>query len=187
MKKILIGALVGLAAGLPGGWFGNAHFAEGLGLDGDEIEAVVLEERREDERLVLMLQAEDETILATFSERPGDVAQLVAPGDTVTLFVRADSPFADDVPILSVRRGERAAEEEAAAEEAETSEDELAEDADGQEADAEGADAEGAEAEGADAEDADADAEDGPTEEGGAAEGSESGEEAAPLLTRGRT
>jgi len=115
VKKILIGALVGLAAGLPGGWFGNAHFAEGLGLDGDEIEAVVLEERREDERLVLMLQAEDETILATFSERPGDVAQLVAPGDTVTLFVRADSPFADDVPILSVRRGERAAEEEAAA------------------------------------------------------------------------
>lgn len=182
MKKILIGALVGLAAGLPGGWFGNAHFAEGLGLDGDEIEAVVLEERREDERLVLMLQAEDETILASFSERPDDVAQLVAPGDTVTLFVRADSPFADDVPILSVRRGERAAEEEAAAEEAETSEDELAEDADGQEADAEGADAEGA-----DAEDADADAEDGPTEEGGAAEGSESGEEAAPLLTRGRT
>ncbi len=180
MKKILIGALVGLAAGLPGGWFGNAHFAEGLGLDGDEIEAVVLEERREDERLVLMLQAEDETILATFSERPDDVAQLVAPGDTVTLFVRADSPFADDVPILSVRRGERAAEEEAAAEEAETSEDELAEDA-------EGADAEGADAEGADAEDADADAEDGPTEEGGAAEGSESGEEAAPLLTRGRT
>ena len=177
MKKILVGALVGLAAGLPGGWFGNAHFAEGLGLDGDEIEAVVLEERREDERLVLMLQAEDETILATFSERPDDVAQLVAPGDTVTLFVRADSPFADDVPILSVRRGERAAEEEAAAEEAETSEDELAEDADGQEADAEGADAE----------DADADAEDGPTEEGGAAEGSESGEEAAPLLTRGRT
>jgi len=177
VKKILIGALVGLAAGLPGGWFGNAHFAEGLGLDGDEIEAVVLEERREDERLVLMLQAEDETILATFSERPDDVAQLVAPGDTVTLFVRADSPFADDVPILSVRRGERAAEEEAAAEEAETSEDELAEDADGQEADAEGADAE----------DADADAEDGPTEEGGAAEGSESGEEAAPLLTRGRT
>ncbi|MEQ8459701.1 MAG: hypothetical protein RLO52_28015 [Sandaracinaceae bacterium] len=180
MKKILIGALVGLAAGLPGGWFGNAHFAEGLGLDGDEIEAVVLEERREDERLVLMLQAEDETILATFSERPDDVAQLVAPGDTVTLFVRADSPFADDVPILSVRRGERAAEEEAAAEEAaaeeaETSEDELAEDA------------EGADAEGADAEDADADAEDGPTEEGGAAEGSESGEEAAPLLTRGRT
>ena len=177
MKKILIGALVGLAAGLPGGWFGNAHFAEGLGLDGDEIEAVVLEERREDERLVLMLQAEDETILATFSERPDDVEQLVAPGDTVTLFVRDDSPFADDVPILSVRRGERAAEEEAAAEEAETSEDELAEDADGQEADAEGADAE----------DADADAEDGPTEEGGAAEGSESGEEAAPLLTRGRT
>ena len=180
MKKILIGALVGLAAGLPGGWFGNAHFAEGLGLDGDEVEAGVLEERREDERLVLMLQAEDETILATFSERPDDVAQLVAPGDTVTLFVRADSPFADDVPILSVRRGERAAEEEAAAEEAETSEDELAEDA-------EGADAEGADAEGADAEDADADAEDGPTEEGGAAEGSESGEEAAPLLTRGRT
>ena len=38
MKKILIGALVGLAAGLPGGWFGNAHFAEGLGLDDMGIE-----------------------------------------------------------------------------------------------------------------------------------------------------
>lgn len=169
MKKILVGALVGLAAGLPGGWFGNVHFAQGLGLDGDEIEARVLEERREDERLVLMLQAEDETILATFSERPDDVAQLVDPGDSVTIFVRADSPFADDVPVLSVRRGEGRGSSEGSAE---------------AEAATEAATETEAEAESETETEAEAETEaESEAESGGEAEGGD----AAPLLTRGRT
>ncbi|MBX7192908.1 MAG: hypothetical protein K1X94_12660 [Sandaracinaceae bacterium] len=69
-----------------------------------EIDATVTEERREDDRLVLALRADDETMMATFRERIDDIDELVDVGDTVTLRMSGPGVFADDVPILHVSR-----------------------------------------------------------------------------------
>ncbi|HJL17760.1 MAG TPA: hypothetical protein RMH99_18995, partial [Sandaracinaceae bacterium LLY-WYZ-13_1] len=87
-------------------WVGATELAPTLGLEGDEVEALVLDERHEEDRVILTLQAQDETLLASFRERRDDVASLVAPGDTVVMLVSERGPFTDDAPILSVRRGE---------------------------------------------------------------------------------
>jgi hypothetical protein len=99
--KWLIGALVLIALGGAGGYFGRPLVEPMVG-GAHEIEAQVVSERTEDARLVLTLRVGDETMLATFRNRVEDVAELVQPGDTITIRMRSSGVFADDAPIVRV-------------------------------------------------------------------------------------
>ncbi|MFK7998448.1 MAG: hypothetical protein AB8H86_02585 [Polyangiales bacterium] len=117
MKMKLLILIVGLGGGAALMHFFEKPARQAVGLLGREVEASVLEERRdEDGRLVLMLESEGESMLATFRERADDVASLVHVGDVVTFRAPIDGVFSDDVPLLSVRRSE-ASEDEGSAEE----------------------------------------------------------------------
>lgn len=116
MKMKLLILIVGLGGGAALMHFFEKPARQAVGLLGREVEASVLEERRdEDGRLVLMLESEGESMLATFRERADDVASLVHVGDVVTFRAPIDGVFSDDVPLLSVRRSE-ASEDEGSAE-----------------------------------------------------------------------
>ena len=106
MKKVFYGILVGLALGLPGGWYALDGLGPQLGFDGTVVTAEVVSEVQEDERVVLMLRDGTETFFAAFRERHTDVAALVEPGDTISLFLQGDSPIIDDAPIRSVVRSQ---------------------------------------------------------------------------------
>ena len=103
VKTKLALLVLGLAGGLVGGYFARPWVDRAVGIS-NEIEGVVVEERREDERLVLTLRAGEETVLASFRERADDVEQLVAPGDFLTVRLGARGVFADEVPIVRLRR-----------------------------------------------------------------------------------
>jgi hypothetical protein len=102
VKKAAL-ALVVVLAGAAGGYFGRP-FAEPYVGGPRELEAEVAAERAEESRLVLTLRAGDETMLATFHRRAGDVAELVEPGDTIVLRTRGEGVFADDAEVLRVSR-----------------------------------------------------------------------------------
>lgn len=144
MKLKLLILIIGTAGGAALMHFFEAPVRQAVGLQGREVEASVLEERRdEDGRLVLMLESEGQSMLATFRERADDVASLVHVGDVVTFRAPVGGVFSDDVPLLSVRRanagdGSEDGEEldEAGAEESDAEAAEAAEEA---ELDAEGA------------------------------------------------
>lgn len=97
MKTVLVTLLVGAALGGAGGWYAHVAYARGAGTP-----AEVLEERREDERLVLVLQADDRRLMATFRDRADDLAEIVHVGDTVVL-ASAPGVFADEPRVLGVR------------------------------------------------------------------------------------
>lgn len=106
MKLKLFLLLVGVIGGAALMHFFGAQARQAAGLEGRQVEANVLEEHRdEDGRLVLMLESEGESMLATFRERADDVASLVSVGDVVTFRAPSYGVFSDDVPLLSVRRG----------------------------------------------------------------------------------
>jgi hypothetical protein len=111
VKTKLALLVLGLAGGLVGGYFARPWVDRAVGIS-NEIEGVVVEERREDERLVLTLRAGEETVLASFRERADDVEQLVAPGDFLTVRLGARGVFADEVPIVRLRRAADVAAEE---------------------------------------------------------------------------
>lgn len=106
MRKALLTALLGFALGVAAALGGRDLLAEHL--DGG-LDAEVIAERREPDRLVLVLRADDGTRLASFAQRIDDIAELVQVGDVVRLRAPRDGVFADDPPILSVRRGSDAA------------------------------------------------------------------------------
>ena len=108
MKTLALGLVLGLAVGMVGGYFGRPRVERALGGSG-EVEALVVAERQEEDRLVLTLSTGDETMLASFRERQGDVAELVSPGDMLTVRIARPGVFADDVPIVRLRRAADAA------------------------------------------------------------------------------
>ena len=103
MKTVLLVLVLGLLGGAAGGYYGRPALDRAI-LGMGEVEGVVVSERREGDRLLLTLRSGDETIVASFVERADDVAELVSEGDTVTVRVGARGVFADDVPILRLRR-----------------------------------------------------------------------------------
>ena len=96
--------VLGLAGGLPGGWFSLAELGPSLGFDGRRELRGVVEARRIDEgRVRLMLRSEDgESVLATFTERPSDIAALARVGDTLVLQLDAPYPIVDEPTVLRV-------------------------------------------------------------------------------------
>lgn len=114
MKMKLLILIVGTAGGAALMHFTGGPIRQAVGLEGREVEANVLEERRdEDGRLVLMLESEGQSMLATFRERADDVASLVHVGDVVSFRAPINGVFSDDVPLLSVRRSDQAEGEDA--------------------------------------------------------------------------
>ncbi|MGE0790346.1 MAG: hypothetical protein AB7S26_32015 [Sandaracinaceae bacterium] len=110
LKRILLGLVVGLLAGLAGGWFGYQRFAPQLLGQGVDVTGVVEARRATDERVQWMLRSPDgETLLATFTERPADVAAIARVGDTVTLHLPEATPFADEPRVVRIvpAEGER--------------------------------------------------------------------------------
>jgi hypothetical protein len=103
MALKILGFVVLLGLGVAGGYFLRPPVEQWLTGRG-EVEASVLEERREEDRLVLSLRSGDQTMMATFRERIDDIAELVEVGDVVTLRVGGHGVFADDVPIVRVQR-----------------------------------------------------------------------------------
>lgn len=103
MKSKLLLLVVGLAAGVAGGYAARPSVDRLMG-QSEEVEGVVVDERREEDRLILTLRAGEETLLASFHERADDVEGLVAPGDYLTVRVGARGVFADEVPIVRLRR-----------------------------------------------------------------------------------
>lgn len=103
MALKILGFVVLLALGVAGGYLLHPPVEQWLTGRG-EVEASVLEERREEDRLVLSLRSGDQTMMATFRERIDDIAELVEVGDVVTLRVGGHGVFADDVPIVRVQR-----------------------------------------------------------------------------------
>lgn len=103
MALKLLGVVAMLTLGVVGGYFARPtleRWTTGRG----QVEATIVEERREQDRLVLSLRSQDRAMMATFRERADDIAALVEIGDVVTLRVSGQNVFADDVPILNVRR-----------------------------------------------------------------------------------
>lgn len=98
-----LGVVLVLALGLAGGYFLRPPIEQWLTGRG-EVEASVIEERREEDRLVLSLRSGEQTMMATFRDRIDDIAELVEVGDVVTLRVGGHGVFADDVPIVRVER-----------------------------------------------------------------------------------
>jgi hypothetical protein len=86
MALKILGFVVLVALGVAGGYFLRPPVEQWLTGRG-EVEASVIEERREEDRLVLSLRSGDQTMMATFRERIDDVAELVEVGDVVTLRV----------------------------------------------------------------------------------------------------
>lgn len=103
MALKILGVVLVLALGVAGGYFLRPPVEQWLTGRG-EVEASVIEERREEDRLVLALRSGDQTMMATFRERIDDIAELVDVGDVVTLHVGGHGVFADDVPIVRVQR-----------------------------------------------------------------------------------
>lgn len=148
MKMKLLILIIGTAGGAALMHFTSGPIRQAVGLEGREVEANVLEERRdEDGRLVLMLESEGQSMLATFRERADDVASLVHVGDVISFRAPINGVFSDDVPLLSVRRSDAQAgegeepdelDEDAPADEEAPAD----EDSDAEDSDAEGSDAE---------------------------------------------
>lgn len=103
MALKMLGVVLVLALGIAGGYAVRPPVEQWLTGRG-EVEASVIEERREEDRLVLALRSGDHTLMATFRERVDDIAELVEVGDVVTLRVGGHGVFADDVPIVRVQR-----------------------------------------------------------------------------------
>ena len=100
MRNLLIVFIIALALGGAGGWFGHQQYGTRFG----STEAVVVSKRLEEERLVLVLEADEHAMLATFRNRASDVDELVAIGDTLRI-AGTGGVFTDDPQILEVRRG----------------------------------------------------------------------------------
>jgi cobalamin biosynthesis protein CobT len=163
MKTVLLVLVLGLLGGAAGGYYGRPALDRAI-LGMGEVEGVVVSERREGDRLLLTLRSGDETIVASFVERADDVAELVSEGDTVTVRVGARGVFADDVPILRLRRAvdgpedptSEASEEDASADE-EAGDEEAGDEEAGDEEAEEAGDAEAGDEEAGDAPEEEAD------------------------------
>lgn len=99
----LIGVLVGVAGALvlPRviGWFLPGGLGPGRIVEGEVVEKVI-----EEDRLLLKVQAAEESFLATFVRRQKDVSLLVDRGDLVALEVGDTDPFPVDPDIERVRK-----------------------------------------------------------------------------------
>lgn len=106
---LLVGLLVGAAgtAFLPE--LVRPHLPPGLRLGETEVPGLVLEERREADRLLLTVDTERGATLATFTRRVSEIDLLVSAGDSVTLGLGTYAPLVEDPTLAGVRKGREGA------------------------------------------------------------------------------
>lgn len=106
---LLVGLLVGAAgtAFLPE--LVRPHLPLGLRLGETEVPGLVLEERREADRLLLTVDTERGATLATFTHRVSEIDLLVSAGDSVTLGLGTYAPLVEDPTLAGVRKGREGA------------------------------------------------------------------------------
>lgn len=72
--------------------------------DRQEVRGLVLQKSMEGERLLLTVESERGSMLATFREQVSELNLLVAEGDSITLILGEYRPFVDDPSVRGVRR-----------------------------------------------------------------------------------
>jgi len=77
---------------------------------GEALSGPVLAEERDGDRLLLTIETAPGALIASFSHRVTEIAQLVEPGDTVTISARDYDPFIEDPDFEGVKKARRTVE-----------------------------------------------------------------------------
>jgi hypothetical protein len=99
------GLVLGVAAAIAGPRFLGPFLPESLTGRTQILTGPVLAEERDGDRLLLTLETEPGALIASFSQRVSEIAQLVEPGDIVSIAVRDYDPFVEDPDFEGVRKG----------------------------------------------------------------------------------
>lgn len=100
----------GIALGAGGTIYGPdlvaPYLPEALQRKVANLEGTVVVEKREGDRLLLTVQTQEGSILATFKEKVAETELLISEGDLITLVLRQYKPFVEDPVIGRVRKRE---------------------------------------------------------------------------------
>ncbi len=105
----LVWLVAGLVLGVAGTLFLpdllRPYLPAGLRLGETEVPGLVVEKRREGDRLLLTVDTERGASLATFTRQVSEIDLLVSEGDSVTLGLGEYAPLVDDPSLVGVRKG----------------------------------------------------------------------------------
>lgn len=105
----LLWLLVGLALGVAGTLFLpdllRPYLPAALRLGDTHVPGLVVDERREGDRLLLTVDTDRGATLATFTRRVPEIDLLVSQGDSVTLGLGEYEPLVEDPSLVGVRKG----------------------------------------------------------------------------------
>ena len=100
--------LIGVAGGAATARFlpslAAVYMPVGLGAHTHVADVVITKKEREQDRLLLRVQAAERPLLVTFTKRVAEIDLLVEPGDVVTTALPDNQTFVEDPPIERVRR-----------------------------------------------------------------------------------
>ena len=109
LRGVILTFVVGLALGVSGAIYGPElvapYLPETIQRRIANIEGTVVTKKREGDRLLLMVQTQEGSMLVSFKEKVAEVELLVSEGDLITLLLRQYKPFAEDPGIGRVRKG----------------------------------------------------------------------------------
>jgi hypothetical protein len=110
VRGIILTFVVGIALGVSGTIYGPElaapYLPEVIQSRVAKIEGTVVTKKREGDRLLLMVQTQQGSMLASFKEKVAEIELLVAEGDVITLVLGQYKPFAEDPVIGRVRKEE---------------------------------------------------------------------------------
>lgn len=104
---LVVGVALGVAGTLLLPRYIDPLLPAGLRGAGELVDGVVLDMRRDGDKLLITVNTEKGAVLATFTRRVPEVELLVGGGDTLTLGLARYAPFVDDPSIAAVRKSHR--------------------------------------------------------------------------------
>ncbi|HXV84528.1 MAG TPA: hypothetical protein VEG60_32160 [Candidatus Binatia bacterium] len=108
LRGVILAFVVGIALGVSGTIYGPElvapYFPEAIQRRIANIEGTVVTKRREGDRLLLMVQTKEGSMLVSFKKKVAEVELLVSEGDLITFLLRQYQPFAEDPGIGRVRK-----------------------------------------------------------------------------------
>lgn len=99
------GLVLGIAGTIAVPRFLGPYLPDVLTGEREVLSGPVLAEERDGERLLLTIDAEPGALIASFTQRVAEIAQLVDPGDVVTIAVPDYEPFVEDPDFEGVKKG----------------------------------------------------------------------------------
>ena len=100
--------LIGVVTGAMGSRFivsmADSYIHTRLGVHAHVSDATVTKKQREQDRVLVRVQANDQPVLLTFTKRVAEIDLLVEPGDVITLALPDNQTFVEDPSIERVRR-----------------------------------------------------------------------------------